>query len=327
MPKLSKSTKWTIFKYVGFGDAGVVFFGYQLLGLLLYANTDYDFEFLQLQSGLLLLSIPFILVSIYYQKFVEKTFCVICLSIIGVLIIELFLLINRIGLYFPVIPTFYLSNIALITLLTVFWIQIKDKFEQFNQIKSEEQKSKLLVKNYEIFKFNLIQQEKLALPNESLTIGKDKSDLIIGLLINPFCGHCKDAFILAQELIGIYDNLKIQIFFNTNYDKLDENDKNFYDILISQHIERGQDAFSNALIDWFNNRNIESWKSKFRNLEIYKTQIIERMSTFYEWTVENNKHLTPSFFINGFEYPREYQRDWLRYYIPDLLEDEEIKGV
>ena len=53
-------------------------------------------------------------------------------------------------------------------------------------------------------------------------------------------------------------------------------------------------------------------------------KVVEYLNSQYHWTVENKKYLTPTFFIQGFEYPKVYQREWLIYYIPDLLEDADI---
>ena len=39
------------------------------------------------------------------------------------------------------------------------------------------------------------------------------------------------------------------------------------------------------------------------------------------WGINNNFNYTPAVFINGYEYPIQYERENLIYYIDDLIED------
>ena len=39
------------------------------------------------------------------------------------------------------------------------------------------------------------------------------------------------------------------------------------------------------------------------------------------WCINNNYNYTPAIFINGYEYPEQYDRENLVYFIDDILDD------
>ncbi|OXA99792.1 hypothetical protein B0A75_09715, partial [Flavobacterium oncorhynchi] len=83
------SDKWKIFKTLNFSDLTIYFFTTQFLGLFILILLGDSVVFFSIQKCALILSIPVILASLYYQKFVEKKWCPICLVIIGIIIIEM----------------------------------------------------------------------------------------------------------------------------------------------------------------------------------------------------------------------------------------------
>lgn len=83
------SNKWRIFEWVSFSDLSLVFFVAQFLSAYLFMLSGVSDVFFGFQKILLYISIPIIGLSLYYQKFVEKKWCLICLSIIGVILAQL----------------------------------------------------------------------------------------------------------------------------------------------------------------------------------------------------------------------------------------------
>lgn len=64
------SEKWKVFKYLNFSDLSIVFFGAQFLGLFLFTIFGQVSVFLSIQKVLLLFSLPILVASLYFQKFV-----------------------------------------------------------------------------------------------------------------------------------------------------------------------------------------------------------------------------------------------------------------
>lgn len=82
----------------------------------------------------------------------------------------------------------------------------------------------------------------------------------------------------------------------------------------------GADIFMNKTSEWFRNRDLEQLK---------KDEEGETIDLSEERTIglENFSHglsFTPIFLINGYRFPRSYDRDDIFYFIDDLLEDEDF---
>ena len=83
------STKWKIFEIINFSDLSIVFFTSQFFGLLQFLLTGDTTGYFSIQKIMLIGSLPVLVSSLYYQKFVEKKWCPICLVIISITLIEL----------------------------------------------------------------------------------------------------------------------------------------------------------------------------------------------------------------------------------------------
>lgn len=83
------STKWKIFEIVNFSDLSMVFFTSQFITLVVFLLSGNATIYFNIQQILLLSAVPVLLLSAYYQKFVEKKWCPICLVIISIIILEI----------------------------------------------------------------------------------------------------------------------------------------------------------------------------------------------------------------------------------------------
>src|SRR5690606_24951188 len=83
------SNKWKLFKYINFSDLSITFFATQLLGLLLFFSSGNEKQFFFIQEVLLYTAVPIILLSIYFQRFIEKKWCPICIAIILLILAEI----------------------------------------------------------------------------------------------------------------------------------------------------------------------------------------------------------------------------------------------
>ncbi|PIV92825.1 MAG: hypothetical protein COW44_12695, partial [Flavobacteriaceae bacterium CG17_big_fil_post_rev_8_21_14_2_50_33_15] len=126
-------------------------------------------EYFFIQKLILLSSVPIILLSLYYQKFVEKKWCPICLSIVGILLFELgytFYLQS----FFDFSINFFGITLYLFTSTLVFtiWYFLKNSLKKLNRLKEAEVKANRFKRNYSIFKRILTSNEKFVLPDTPL---------------------------------------------------------------------------------------------------------------------------------------------------------------
>ena len=87
------------------------------------------------------------------------------------------------------------------------------------------------------------------------------------------------------------------------------------------YLEKGQEAYSEALANWFEEKNISEWLQKYKmDFDILK--IDELFAKQFVWCQNNHFQLTPTLFINGYHYPKVYDRQNLEYFINELIEDD-----
>ena len=82
------TSKWKLFEKLDFTDLSITFFSSQILALFFMGILGLQTQYFLIQSTVLVLSTPFVVISLYYQKFVVKSWCGVCLAIMLVLLLE-----------------------------------------------------------------------------------------------------------------------------------------------------------------------------------------------------------------------------------------------
>ena len=289
----------------------VYFVGVLLLGLFL---PIISFVLLVLATA----SIAVIAYSLYVQLFVEKTFCKVCFLIISILLAQIAIS----YFYFKnssfEISTLLLSVFAFSTILfsTFFINKLYTEKEEFKKLYGKNLRFK---RNYQIFKRELLQKEKINFDNRTEFFFKpDNAQLHIDLVSNPYCGFCKDAHEILEKILEKYSTqISAQIRFNFfeeegEYEALLQIFKNQFD-------NESAKSFLNILSDWFESRDFDKIsKNKIDNIDL------SNIIAIAEENKANSLTFTPVILINGYQFPENYDREDIFYFIDDLLEEEEI---
>ncbi|MRX70413.1 Thioredoxin [Flavobacterium resistens] len=317
------STKWKIFESINFSDLSIVFFASQFLGMLTFLFMAKIDAYFSIQKGLLLCAVPLLFTSIYYQKFVEKKWCPICLVIISIILLELtcILFLYQTSFDLQIYPLIVYGFVFVIVALG--WSTLKNLLNQRKELKEFQITGNRFIRNYEIFKNSLLSKNRVNLPNSPVILGNHASNTEITIITSPFCGHCKNAHkILDKILIKNEENLKIKIIFNVDFHLLEEKSKDFFRYLMSIYLENGNDAFLQALNHWFETKNLNDWLKKYE--QSFKDDKIDLIYEQQNQWCNNNKSLnfTPVIFINGYQYPKAYKKEDLEFFINEILEDD-----
>ncbi|MCZ8331336.1 MAG: thioredoxin domain-containing protein [Flavobacterium sp.] len=314
------STQWKIFEIVNFSDLSIVFFASQFLGLLVFLFSGNTTTYFAIQQILLLAAVPILFLSVYYQKFVEKKWCPICLVIISIILLELgylFVFQNT---------TFTLPSKELIVFGFVFlsvmlaWSALKKLLTSQKELKEYQLKSLRFERNYTIFKNSLLAKDKVQLPQSPIILGNKESNTIITIISSPFCGHCKEAHEVIENILEKYhNNIQIQVLLKTNLEAENEERKKLFRSLMGIYKQDGETVFIKALKYWFDNKNLTEWFGLFPVNTTTEFDTI--FDSQYKWCEENDYNFTPAIFINGYEYPQMYDRKNLPFYINELVED------
>jgi len=272
-------------------------------------------------KGLGFLSIFVIIYSLYMQVFVEKVICKVCLLIVSILIFQIILA----GIYFPntfQFNTLY-SSILVFAFTFMVIVYINNELKQKEILSKSNLKNLRFKRNYELFKRELLDKEKIKFKDDfsGFFVGNNESKLHISLVSNPYCGFCKDAHEILEQLHKKYPKeISFQIRFNYLLETKDEN----LDLLMQNLFgiySKNVNDFLNYLHFWFEERDVKKITNKYENSEIHDVNILQELT---EDNFAKNLTFTPTFLINGYQFPDKYERDDIFYFIDELLDDDGI---
>ena len=311
----------TLYKDIKLSDASLIYFVSISMASLFLSLTNISFNLLYIIS---LIATPIIAYSIYYQIKVSKNWCALCLAIASVLVLQASVFFFTESNFNVLrIKTGLLIGFSFVTIASV-WLFINSKLRQELALKKLKVTSTKFKRNFDLFNTLLQQSESV---NTTLTntpeivLGNKNALLNITVIINPFCGHCKNVHNLMESILKRYHNaVSITIRFNINPSNLESNGMQVSSRLLELFHTEGELNCLKAMHDIYNNVDATAWLAKWKkvaNLETY-SNILEAE---YNWCLDNNINFTPEILINGKSFPKAYNREDLLFFIEDLNEN------
>jgi len=292
----------------------IYFLGITFVGLI----------FPQAQSVLRITAMVSILVifySVYFQVFVEKSFCRVCLVIIVMLLAQIAISTSYFNLEFSLKAGF----IGLIVFISLFFTIafLNNLLNQKEDLKKSNAKNLRFKRNYDVFKRELLDKEKIEFSDrQTFFLGKKEAKLHISVVSNPYCGFCKDAHKILEDLLLQYpDDISAQIRFNYSGERADEKYTRLISDFLNIYKNKPQNEFLNSVDIWFKDKDESEIARKSGTVNPEDLTEIIRM------TAENSSAgitFTPVFIINGYQYPNKYDREDIHYFISELIEDEDF---
>jgi hypothetical protein len=307
-----------IIKGYKLSDFSILYFtGLAVLTFIQIANPVISFT-------ISILAIPVTLYSLYYQYVVIKKWCLLCLSIVGVLWTQAL---------FPFITNKYINNfiindflvfgiVALAVLLLLNYI--KPLFTDVHKLKKEKIESVKFKRNYTLFESLLNKSPQINTElsdSNEIIFGNLNSNLEITLITNPFCGHCKPVHTHIAEILHRYHNsVKVKIRFSVNTKDENSDLVKITSRLIEIYNTTGEKDCLLAMDDIYNEEIPNNWFKKWSDCSKKETYILE-LEKESNWCKAKTINFTPEILINGKSFPKEYNRSDLMYFIEDLHED------
>tara|TARA_R110002096_G_scaffold42475_6_gene114654 strand:+ start:16911 stop:18548 length:1638 start_codon:yes stop_codon:yes gene_type:complete len=315
------SVKWKIFNTINFSDLSILFFATQISTLFLMGLSNHNNDYFSIQTILLILATPILMASLYYQKFIEKKWCPICLVIIGVVLAELFYTTLALSSHFSfnITPFGLLLFLAITTLLMALWFPLKNILKKVNHLKTAEQKANRFKRNYVLFIKMLTSSELYSLPNSPLLFGKPNAPLKISIITSPYCGHCREPHYMLKTILGKYkQQLSISIYYSLNPKNVRL--EGFLKHLIT-FSKDNPEAYYKAMDYWDEFKDDDKWLAKHKTGK-NNGEMIDTLHLQHAWFREQGFNFTPCLFVNGYKYPDEYEIADLPFFIDELLDDE-----
>jgi uncharacterized membrane protein len=313
-------------KFLKFNELSLFYFSFILILLLSASNSrelDAFFSFLILTG---VLSIPILIVSVYYQKFVIKKWCLICLIIT---LINVLILILSYSFYEFKINHDLRILIKIIFLGLLLYMSIK-YWKKITIKKSELQNSVIKLnkfkRNFPLFKLALNNSKRIIplISNDqnSILIGNRDSKLNLVLLTNPYCGYCEKAHKIIKRIYNQYPNsLSIEIKFSLDKSVYNDETLTLHTIFFNEYFKaNGSTKFLNAFSFWYKHKDLSVFKDKYYEVDNFD-KTLEILSEHDTWRENNSFFFTPILVINDMILPFEYEINDLLYYIDDLVDE------
>ena len=305
-----------IFGWFGWADAGIIYFTGCLLFLLLDVK-DTGFSLLAVLSAL---SIPYPVFSIWYQGFVLKKWCPFCLGVQLLLITEFILML-------PFFSNLVYSLNSLASLFLIFLIVgiIYSLFIMYTRekISNEDNYFRYLgfKKNPLILRSLILNQKHFDIPvtNTSLVFGRKDPTLKITAFLSLHCSHCARAFKKIEDMLISDQKVSINLVLVTSESKI-INTLYYY-----RNLNKETEALS-IIEQWFNadpySRNKVSSALCIPDADEVSQEVSNENAKLFK---ESGVFGTPTFFINGYQLPHQYDIDDIKYFSEIFTENKEFK--
>ncbi len=318
----------TILGWFKLSDGSLVYF----LGLVLSWNILLIFQIDDFPIVLLtVLALPITLYSIFYQIFVVKKWCPLCLGIVVILWMQVC------TLYFfeDSLITLNVNSISISILLLgflvafSFWLFSKPLLMKQVELKTLSIAHNKFKRNYALFNALLSKNEKVEtqipeIHDKEINLGNTYAPIELLIVTNPLCVYCKSAHHDVEGLLRTnHSNFRVLIRFNVSTNDKENLAHKVACRLLELYSTEPQNMVFEALHEvYLDNTDLNVWLSKWGEVnDISFKYVLERQQ---QWCHNNGINFTPAVLINGREFPKEYERSDIIYFVEDLVEETEI---
>lgn len=322
------STGAKVFKSIKLSDLSIIYFSSIVLYFLLTViNGGFDYSIFM---AITIFSLPITLYSVYYQYKIVKKWCLLCLGIVAILWLQFIAI--------AVFNDFSFSNFSLnefsivffsFVLISAVWSTIKPLLEAKKSLQETTIEHYKFKRNFKLFD-TLLSNEKtintrIDVNNKEIVLGNENAIIDTVLITNPGCFYCKDAHRDVEELLKSASNsIKVTIRFSVP----DDNNNMATKVAnrLTEIYNTNPENIEKALHDAYReNANLEDWLQQWK--EASNDSYIDILNQQRDWCHENLLNFTPAFLVNGKQFPREYKRADLQYFVEDLTENFEESTI
>ncbi|REG78343.1 vitamin K epoxide reductase family protein [Algoriphagus antarcticus] len=260
-------------------------------------------------AWLSVVSIPIVIYSFYYQALVIKKWCRFCLLIQGVLAMEVMAVLW--GVFWE--GEFYLSALSLFLFLFTGVILIRPMLERKDELYRSKRELAKLKSNKELFELSLLRSKKIKNDPQGLGIlmkGEKPKNQVIKVC-NPYCGPCARVHPVLESLFD-RGNIVLHILFTPGNG--DEQKEKTVRHLLAIESKGNSKLTHQALDDWYGaeRKDYNAFAAKYpMNGELMQQD--EKVRAMEDWCEKEKVYYTPTLFINGYELPKEYNVEDLKY--------------
>jgi uncharacterized membrane protein len=305
-----------VFGWFGWADAGMVYFPSTLIYLALFPDVA-SFSWISL---LACAALPYPVFSVYYQAVVLRKWCPMCLGVQVLLISEFVILLPILSDLHPVLSS--LVKLILVFMLTgALYISFILYLRRKNSDELYRNRYLAFKRNPKVFG-TLIQSEKrnqIIINGKQMVFGKDGSGIVITAFLSLHCSHCARAFSKMKELILSGSEAAVHLV-------LVGADNKMLSALYSSLKAGRQDEALNLLSAWYE-------ADPYSRTRLTEDLCIPEIDNAADELAEENSRLfkacniagTPTFLVNGYRLPSQYDIADLKNFTEYFVKKEEVK--
>jgi uncharacterized membrane protein len=282
-----------------------------------------------LSSTFLILSVvvlPFSFFAVYYQGWVIKKWCPLCLAVMAVFWMEFIA-----HLIIEDLFTINWNNLSIafvgFSLPLIFWLSVRQQFLDSLKLPKVARNLNRFLKSERVFQKLLEDQPKIEIgnfPNE-FQAGSSEAPITITMVSNPVCGPCTYAHFVAEDLLERFEG-KIKVVFRFSINPSDTKSVS-YDVLshlMALLLSASNEKPMEALSGWYlknGKNNVKKWKEE-NPISINHNQdaITKLINEQANWCTKAGINATPTILINGKKLPEEFSVVDLNYQLRKLVE-------
>lgn len=254
--------------------------------------------------------LPFTFYSIFYQGFIIKKWCVLCLGVVAILWS------NSILGYFYISGTSFDSHFPVKSLFLLvlciagpisIWTFLKGILIRSTKHETLHYSNLRVLNDSKVFQLLLQNQKSVPMDFQEMEIvlGSPDSQNTLTVAINPFCPACQKEFDHITELLENHPKFaNVVIRFTGSVYSLDKSILYISKLLADIYLtNRG--VFKEVLKGWFENRDIRTIMIKYPHKPQQASKTIVEHS--FIWSKKVNITSTPTIFFNDRELPKNYR--------------------
>ena len=288
-----------IFGWLTWSEIGLFYFTGGFLALVFSNNLT---ETLLILKWLNVLALPYTVWSIYYQAFVAKEWCVLCLSVQLLLWVEFFTLSQiSFSLNSEMIDSFINLSLCFLS-VAILWAFFKKPLqnsERFGEVYNTLQK----IKFDPDYVHGILSKERMLPPifqgMKVLAMGNPNADNVITLALSPSCASCGRAFHEVYKLVTSNNQFRTEILFATSNEA-----NNMGGQVARMILSLPNNQMEEAAIKWFQNmkQDQQKWINQFEKINDFEGSF-HQMTFHLRWLELAGISAAPAIFLNKAELP------------------------
>lgn len=318
------STGATILGIFKLSSVGVVYFAsLSVAWLMMVLSSSYSyglFVMLTLAAG------TFTFYSIYYQTWVLKKWCSLCLGVVFVLLGQVASLTFAEGQLLKVDFTSLFILIPSCLASISLWQLIYPKLRLAKDYRIIKGKYRKFKANFQVFKAFMAEKpikDTHIQDSLELVFGDQQNPTFVEVIFitNPLCQHCKKVHKLVEELIQAkHKFLKLHVRFLVNVDQPQQEDVQLASSLLALYHHEKEEVVLQAFHDVYEDEMKPSlWKKVWQRSDasVYLAELQKEQ----EWCYRHDINFTPEILINGRAFPYEYDQEDLLIFVEEMIEE------